>query len=73
METYTFLRELADSWVLLAMTLFYLGAILWVLNPARTPEHRDAANIPFRDDPAAAPCSKDCANCACKTIDLETP
>ena len=29
METYTFLRQLADSWVLLAMTLFFISVVLW--------------------------------------------
>ena len=33
METYTFLRQLADSWVLLALTLFFLGVIVFNEKP----------------------------------------
>lgn len=50
METYTFLRHLADSWMLLALTLFFLGAVLWVLRPSSRPLHDDAANLIFRND-----------------------
>ena len=33
METYTFLREFADSWMLLALTLFFLGVVVWAFRP----------------------------------------
>lgn len=33
METYSFLRAVADSWVLLALTLFFVGMILFVFRP----------------------------------------
>jgi cytochrome c oxidase cbb3-type subunit 4 len=49
METYTFLRELADSWVLLAMSLFFLGVIGWVFRPGAKQSHAEAAQIPLRD------------------------
>ena len=55
METYTWLRELADSWVLLALTLFFVGTILWVYRPGSRKIHDDAANIPFRDEIAPKP------------------
>ena len=55
MDTYSFLREFADSWVLLAMTVFYLGAILWAFRPGSRETHQEIANIPLRDDDA--PCS----------------
>ena len=32
-DTYTLLREFADSWVLLALTLFFLGTILFAWRP----------------------------------------
>ena len=63
METYTFLRELADSWVLLAMTAFFIGAILWAFRPGSRATHNDTANIPFRNDTAG--CSKACPDCRC--------
>ena len=50
METYSFLRELADSWVLLLLTLFFVGTIVWAFRPGSRKVHEDAANIPFRSD-----------------------
>jgi cytochrome c oxidase cbb3-type subunit 4 len=60
MELYTFLRQFADSWVLLAMTAFFLGAIIWVFRPSAAKAHKDSASIPFRheDRPAADPALK---------------
>ena len=57
METYSFLRELADSWVLLFLTLFFIGTIVWSFRPGSRDTHRDTANIPFRNEtlPAADP------------------
>jgi cytochrome c oxidase cbb3-type subunit 4 len=52
METYTFLRELADSWVLLAMTLFFLGIVVWAFRPGSRAMHDDIAEIPFRNEAA---------------------
>ncbi|MFY9212358.1 MAG: cbb3-type cytochrome c oxidase subunit 3 [Aestuariivita sp.] len=54
METYTFLRQLADSWFLLAMFCFFVGVIIWVFRPGSTKEYRDTANVVFRheDKPA---------------------
>ena len=50
METYSFLRELADSWGLLAMTALFLGVCLWVFRPGSRSMHDDAANSIFRND-----------------------
>ena len=50
METYTFLRELADSWVLLAMTMFFIAMVLWTLRPGSREVHDDVANIPLRNE-----------------------
>ena len=50
METYSFLRELADSWVLLILTLFFLGIIAWSFRPGSRATHDDTADIPFRND-----------------------
>jgi cytochrome c oxidase cbb3-type subunit 4 len=50
MEHYSLLREFADSWMLLAMTLFFIGVVLWVLRPGSRPIHDDAAQIPLRND-----------------------
>ena len=50
MEMYSFLRELADSWVLLAMCVFYIGAIVWAFRPGSRGLHADIADIPFRNE-----------------------
>ncbi|WP_341368429.1 cbb3-type cytochrome c oxidase subunit 3 [Yoonia sp. BS5-3] len=50
MDTYSWLRELADSWVLLAMFLFFVGSILWVFRPGSRAVHDETAQIPFRND-----------------------
>lgn len=55
METYTLLRQFADSWMLLALFAFFIGVVLWALRPGSKQVHQDTANIPFRHDdkPAA--------------------
>jgi cytochrome c oxidase cbb3-type subunit IV len=50
METYTLLRQFADSWALLAMTLGFVGIVLWTLRPGARALHRDTARIPLRND-----------------------
>ena len=56
METYSFLRAFADSWMLLVLFLFFVAVILWVFRPGSNKTHRDTADIPFRneDKPAAS-------------------
>lgn len=50
MDTYSFLRELADSWALLVLTVVFLGVILWALRPGSNAVHRDVANAIFRNE-----------------------
>jgi cytochrome c oxidase cbb3-type subunit IV len=55
-DTYSLLRHLADSWVLLALFAFFLGTILFAWRPGSRPLHEDAGRVPFRhDDRPAAP------------------
>lgn len=54
MDTYTALRQFADSWGLLAMTLAFLGIVLWALRPGTRAVHADTAAIPFRHEDAPA-------------------
>ena len=56
METYSLLRQFADSWMLLVLFLFFVGVILWAFRPGSNKTHRDTASIPFRneDKPAAS-------------------
>jgi cytochrome c oxidase cbb3-type subunit IV len=50
METYSFLRQLADSWFLLAMTLGFLALCVWAFRPGSRAMHQDVANSIFRND-----------------------
>ncbi len=61
METYSLLRQFADSWALLALTLVFLGVIFWSWRPGSRPLHDDAAKSIFRNDtkPADAPSEKE--------------
>ncbi|MCZ4254647.1 cbb3-type cytochrome c oxidase subunit 3 [Sulfitobacter sp. PR48] len=65
MDTYSLLRQIADSWVLLAMFGFFMGTAIWAFLPSQSRARQDAAMIPFRDDDAKAPCKGTCATCAC--------
>ncbi|MBL9047109.1 MAG: cbb3-type cytochrome c oxidase subunit 3 [Tabrizicola sp.] len=60
METYSFLRHLADSWFLLAMTIGFLALCLWAFRPGSRALHEDVANSIFRNDkrPADTPPAK---------------
>jgi cytochrome c oxidase cbb3-type subunit IV len=55
METYSFLRHLADSWFLLAMTLGFLALCVWAFRPGSRAMHQEVATSIFRNDdrPAA--------------------
>ena len=50
METYTALREFADSWALLAMTIFFVGVVIFAFRPGSRQLADDAAHIPLKDD-----------------------
>jgi cytochrome c oxidase cbb3-type subunit 4 len=50
---------LADSWALLALTLIFLGVILWAMRPGSNAVHRDIANSIFRNEKQPAGSDKD--------------
>lgn len=50
MDSYTLLRAFADSWMLLAMFLFFLGVVIFTLRPGSRKKHDDIAQIPLRND-----------------------
>ncbi|MBB5752712.1 cbb3-type cytochrome c oxidase subunit 3 [Prosthecomicrobium pneumaticum] len=50
METYTAMRHFADSWGLLAMALFFIGAVVFVYRPGGRKQADQAARIPLEDD-----------------------
>ncbi|WP_421694673.1 cbb3-type cytochrome c oxidase subunit 3 [Aestuariivirga sp.] len=49
MEHYTFMRELADSWGLLVMFVFFSGAILFAFRPGSKAVYEDVAKIPLQN------------------------
>ncbi len=53
-DTYSFLRTLADSWVMLGIFAFFIGTVIWAFRPGSTEAYADTVNIPFRheDKPA---------------------
>ncbi|MDE4132569.1 cbb3-type cytochrome c oxidase subunit 3 [Phaeobacter sp. QD34_3] len=55
MEEYTFLRQFADSWMLLMLFAFFIGVVVWVFRPGSSRVYRDTADIPFRHDDKPAP------------------
>lgn len=59
MDTYSLLRQFADSWMLLALFLFFGAVVLWVFRPGARRTYQETAGIPFRheDRPAAAQAS----------------
>jgi len=59
METYTLLREFADSWWLLFMMAFFIGVVLYAFRPGSKATHDDIARIPLRNETAPAENTKD--------------
>ena len=55
METYSLLRQFADSWMLLLLFGFFIGMIIWVFRPGGTKAYEDPAGIPFRHEDKPAP------------------
>ncbi|MEM6888038.1 MAG: cbb3-type cytochrome c oxidase subunit 3 [Pseudomonadota bacterium] len=55
METYSLLREFADSWMLLLLFCVFLGVIFWVFRPGSRPRHQDSAHMIFRNEDRPAP------------------
>jgi len=47
---YNLMREFADSWGLVGMALFFVGAIVFALRPGSRKLAAEAARIPLEDD-----------------------
>jgi cytochrome c oxidase cbb3-type subunit 4 len=75
MDTYSLLREIADSYVLALLFAVFAGAVLWAFRPGSRPIHDDAANAVFRHDapaqdaPRAPGCANACQDCTCAVRD----
>ena len=50
MDTYSLLRQFADSWALLTMFLMFVGIVVWTFRPGSRAQHDDTAQIPLRND-----------------------
>lgn len=68
METYTFLREFADSWFLIALCAFFVGTCVFAFWPSQQQARDEAAAIPLRDDTAkrTRTCAGRCDACKAK-------
>ena len=57
MDTYSFLRQLADSWALVVLFAIFVGVVIWVWRPGARRLHDDAASSIFRNEskPATGP------------------
>ncbi|MCV0369546.1 MULTISPECIES: CcoQ/FixQ family Cbb3-type cytochrome c oxidase assembly chaperone [Filomicrobium] len=47
---YHSLREFADSWGLLFLTVFFLGVVVFAFRPGSKKAADEAARIPLKDD-----------------------
>lgn len=59
MDTYSFLRTLADSWALLLLTLIFVGVIVFAFRPGARRVQRDAAESIFRNENRPAETRRD--------------
>ncbi|MES2970133.1 MAG: cbb3-type cytochrome c oxidase subunit 3 [Pseudomonadota bacterium] len=50
MDTYSLLRQFADSWALLVLTAVFVGVIVFVWRPGSRALHSDAAESIFRNE-----------------------
>lgn len=50
MDTYSFLRHFADSWMLVLMVAFFVGVVLFAFRPGSRKVHDDAATSIFRNE-----------------------
>lgn len=55
MQTYSLLREFADSWMLLVLTVVFIGVVIWAFRPGSRKSHDDIAASIFRNEKRPAP------------------
>jgi cytochrome c oxidase cbb3-type subunit 4 len=64
MDTYTLLREFADSWFLIVLCAFFVGTWFFAFWPSQQSARDEAANIPLRDETTR--CAGTCETCKSK-------
>jgi cytochrome c oxidase cbb3-type subunit IV len=47
---YNEMRHFADSWGLLGLVLFFIGAVIFAFRPGSRKHAKNAAEIPFKED-----------------------
>jgi cytochrome c oxidase cbb3-type subunit IV len=50
MESYSALRQFADSWGLLLIVAAFVAMLVWVFRPGARKQQEDAANMIFRNE-----------------------
>jgi len=55
MDTYSILRQFADSWGMLAIFAFFIGVVIWAFRPGSRKVHDYIADTPFRNEDKPAP------------------
>ncbi len=50
MDTYSFMRQVADSWGMLFLFSVFIFVVFWAFRPGSRKVHEDIANIPFRNE-----------------------
>ncbi|SEN64404.1 cytochrome c oxidase cbb3-type subunit 4 [Gemmobacter aquatilis] len=55
MDTYSFLRHFADSWMLILMTALFVGVVLYAFRPGSRKVQEEAATSIFRNEKRPAP------------------
>lgn len=58
-DSYSWLRQFADSWVLLALFLVFVAVLLWAYRPGSRRTHQDIAESIFRNESNPAPAGAD--------------
>ena len=48
METYSTLRQIADSWGLLLLFVIFIGIVLYAFRPGSKAKYEDVAKIPLQ-------------------------
>jgi cytochrome c oxidase cbb3-type subunit IV len=57
MHMYSIMREFADSWALLSLTLVFVMVVASAFRPGSRKVHQDTADIPFRHEDRPLPIS----------------
>ncbi|SDZ57698.1 cytochrome c oxidase cbb3-type subunit 4 [Jannaschia faecimaris] len=74
MDLYSLLREIADSWGLLALFTFFVGAAVYIFRPGASALHDEAAQLAFNDHQApkvSVGCANACPGCTCAGAALD--